>query len=120
MMRANYGVRLVKLKIPAEMSGMDESVQTVPFDFSQLSDMNLRLNVEIGAATYWSELMQVQTLDALFTNGILTEVYLENMPKGYITGKDNIIQAIRQQKAQAAAMAQQQMAAQAMQGGAAL
>ena len=122
MMRANYGVRLVKLKIPAEMSGMDESVQTVPFDFSQLSDMNLRLNVEIGAATYWSELMQVQTLDALFTNGILTdaEVYLENMPKGYITGKDNIIQAIRQQKAQAAAMAQQQMAAQGMQGGAAL
>ena len=101
---------------------MDESVQTVPFVFSQLSYMNLRLNVEIGAATYWSELMQVQTLDALFRNGILTdaEVYLENMPKGYITGKDNIIQAIRQQKAQAAAMAQQQMAAQAMQGGAAL
>ena len=96
MMQQNYGVRPVRLRCD------DGSGQIAPFDFGELSDMHLHLNVEIGAATYWSEVMQVQTLDALFQNGILTdaEVYLENMPKGYITGKENLLRAIRAQKAQ--------------------
>lgn len=90
----------------------------VPFDFSQLAGMNLHLNVDIGAATYWSELMQVQTLDALFSHGILTdaETYLENMPRGYIPQKASLIKAIQEQKAAQAAQMQQQIQQAAMMG----
>ena len=58
--------------------------------------MNLRLNVEVGAATYWSELMQVQTLDNLFAKGVLSDAvtYLENMPRGYIPGRQELIDAL--------------------------
>ncbi len=96
MMQQNYGVRPVRLRCG------DGSGRIAPFDFSQLSDMHLHLNVEIGAATYWSEVMQVQTLDALFRNGVLTdaEVYLENMPKGCFTGRESLLRAIRARKAQ--------------------
>ena len=85
---------------PVHLADAD-SQRTEPFDFSKLEDMSLHLNVEIGAATYWSEVMQVQTLDALFQNGILTdaEVYLENLPKGVLTGRDELVRAIREQKA---------------------
>ena len=98
MMQRNYGVR------PVRLSDEEGAVQIVPFDFAELEPMHLHLNVEIGAATYWSEIMQVQTLDQLFQSGVLTdaEIYLENLPKGYITGKENLLKAIRRQKARAA------------------
>jgi hypothetical protein len=114
MMRVNYGTRMVRLRITQQampelgMMGGEQTVTTL-YDFGNLNDMAVRLNVEIGAATYWSELMQVQTLDALYASGILTdaEVYLDNMPKGYITGRESIKAAIRKQK-------EQQQAQQAM------
>lgn len=78
----------------------EERYETVPFDFSVLQNMDLRLNVDVGAATYWSELMQVQTLDNLFARGVLTDAvtYLENMPRGYIPGRQALIEAIRKQQ----------------------
>lgn len=78
----------------------EEHYETVPFDFSRLQNMELRLNVDVGAATYWSELMQVQTLDNLFARGVLTDAvtYLENMPRGYIPGRQAIIEAIRKRQ----------------------
>ncbi len=106
MMQRNYGVRAVR------MTDETGAGQVVPFDFSSLRSLRLHLNVEIGAATYWSEVMQVQTLDQLFQNGVLTdaEAYLENLPKDCITGRDSLIQAIRRQKAQAALPAGEVMA----------
>lgn len=125
MMAQNYGVRLVRMRVcetepneapfanmpseaplarmPSEApadAGAEESYKTVPFDFSALQDMKLRLNVDVGAATYWSELMQVQTLDNLFTRGVLTDAvtYLENMPRGYIPGRQTLIDAIRKRQ----------------------
>lgn len=79
--------------------------QTVLFDFARLRGMNLHLNVEIGAATYWSELMQVQTLDNLFASGVLQDAvtYLEAMPSGYIPGKASLIKSIKEQQQKAAA-----------------
>ncbi len=88
----------------------EDCYETVPFDFSALQTMNLRLNVDVGAATYWSELMQVQTLDNLFARGVLTDAvtYLENMPRGYIPGRQALIEAIRKrQQAMPQALAQQ-------------
>lgn len=129
MMCTYYGVRTVRLQAPkAEvmqgaapqqpggpalppMGGGETETRLELFDFASLRDLHLRLNVDIGAATYWSELMQVQTLDNLFARGILqdAEVYLENMPRGYVPGKADLIKAIRAQKEQAQAAAQAQM-----------
>jgi hypothetical protein len=142
MMGEHYGVRAVEMNLakqdppqvgmlpetlpmapayvmPAGVSEvLEESAeggsQLVMFDFSTLKGMNLRLNVDIGASTYWSELMQVQTLDNLYERGIITdpEVYLEMIPAPYIQNKHILLEAVRKQKAQAEEMA----AAQSMGG----
>lgn len=135
MMAQNYGLRMVRIRqaeaaeLPAEgmlppelQSGglpMENMMPQEPpkpvytttlFDFSSLRGMNLRLNVDIGAATYWSELMQVQTLDNLLSRGILTDAvtYLENMPSGYVPGRQTLIESLRktqqEQRAQAQAL----------------
>lgn len=106
MMGVYYGVRPVKLELPSAMptDTGENTVQMALFDFTTLRGWNLQLNVEVGAATYWSELMQVQTLDNLFSNGILQDAvaYLENMPRGYIPGKTQLIEAIKKQQTAAA------------------
>ena len=88
----------------------------MPFDFSQLKNAELKLNVEVGAATYWSELMQVQTLDNLFNKQLVdAETYLENMPRGYIPARSELLKSLREQQAKAEQAALTQAAA--MQGG---
>lgn len=101
MMGQYYGVRLVNM-VTVSPEG-EESAQSVPFDFSQLRGLELRLNVDIGSATYWSELMQVQTLDNLFSQGIIqdAELYLELVPAAYIPNKQRIMEYLQKKKAQA-------------------
>ena len=117
MMGVYYGMRPVKLELTRQGPDMQSETvtQTVLFDFTTLRGWNLQLNVEVGAATYWSELMQVQTLDNLFSNGILQDAvaYLENMPRGYIPGKTQLIAASKRQHAAAAAAGTQEQHTQA-------
>ena len=105
MIRVNYGSRLVS--VPGD--GED---QIITYDFGQLSPANLNMQVDVGASSYWSQLMQVQTLDNLFTKGIITDAltYLDALPDGYISGKGKLISALRERMAQ-------QEAAQGMQPG---
>ena len=105
MIRVNYGSRLVS--VPGD--GED---QIITYDFGQLSPANLNMQVDVGASSYWSQLMQVQTLDNLFTKGIITDAltYLDALPDGYISGKGKLISALRERMAQ-------QEAAQGMQSG---
>lgn len=106
MMGAYYGVR--ETEIMDEESGIP--VQLL-YDYGTLQQANINLSVEIGQATYWSELAQMQTLDNLLGQGIIdVELYMEFMPDGYIPGKENIIKKIKERQA----MMQQQQ----MQGGA--
>ena len=76
IMRVDYGLRTV--------TTVDEkgNIISAPVDFGQLNDMNLKLNIEVGASTYWSELLQVQTMDNLFSIGIISDAitYLESIP----------------------------------------
>lgn len=109
------GIPVLRSKMEGDLSpAREDAYETVPFNFLQLKGMNLRLNVEVGAATYWSELMQVQTLDNLFAKGVLSDAvtYLENMPRGYIPGRQELIDALkkRQQEMEAAQMAAVQAA----------
>jgi len=52
----------------------------------------------VGASTYWSELMQVQTLDNMFAKGIITDAvtYLEQIPDRYIHGKAKLIEKLKE------------------------
>ncbi len=94
IMRVNYGTRQVTLT--------DENKETKQgeFDFSLLDQYAYNLNIDIGAGSYWSELMQVQTLDSLMANKIIPDAltYLEAIPDGYIKNKNKIIQKVKEQQ----------------------
>ena len=94
MMAAHYGPREVVIE------GAQGERAFWIFDFSTLSPYRYKLNIEIGASSYWSELMQVQTLDNLMAQKIIPDAvtYLENIPDGYIKGKGKIIERIKQQQ----------------------
>lgn len=92
-------------------AGDESAAQVILFDFSVLKGMNLRLNVDIGAGSYWSELMQVQTLDNLLAKGVIQdpELYIELMPSAYLPNKSLLLEGIRKKKAETEAAAREQM-----------
>jgi hypothetical protein len=103
IMRADYGIRLVKAEVPAvsqsETSGLPPSgpvYSVFPFDFSTLEYLDLELRVDVGAAAYFSELMQIQTLDNLYEKGIITDPadYVRNIPDKYLKGKNKLIEKL--------------------------
>ncbi len=81
--------------------------ESMRFDFDLCADAELRMQVDVGAATYWSELMQMQTLDNLFTRGIVSDAvtYLESVPERYISGKQMLIEKLKEKAEPAAAPA---------------
>ena len=109
MMAAYYGNRQAKLKSENEMPG-----QIVDINFSLLREMNYDLNVDIGTSSYWSELVQAQTMDNLLTKGVIQDAvtYLENIPDHMVKNKQKLIDSIKkkqieqEQQAQAMALAQ--------------
>lgn len=94
MMCADYGVRMVN--IPDE----EGNLQEIPFDFSTVRWEELTFHIDVGASSYWSELTQIQTLDNLFSKGIITDAvtYLEGIPDQYVKGKNKIIQKLKEQQ----------------------
>ena len=87
LIRARYGVR--------EAEG--EGGEAKPFDFSLVGLDSLSVRVDVGASSYWSELMQVQTLDNLFAKGVITDAltYLENVPEHYLPNRAALIDALK-------------------------
>jgi len=65
-------------------------------DYRTIDD-SAQLVVDIGPSEYWSESAQIQTLDNLFTKGIIDDalIYLENMPGRILPNKNRIIDAVR-------------------------
>ena len=119
MMCAFYGLRYV----------VTEQEQTDPItgaavrqkvisgmDFGQLQIGQLDINVDIGAASYWSELMQTTTLDNLYAKQIVTdpELFIESIPAVQMPNKSEILRAVAEQKQQAMQQAAQQMQMQPM------
>lgn len=93
----DYGVRKVSTV------DADGNSAVIDFDFSTLHNQRLKLNIDIGASTYWSELMQVQTTDNLFAKGIIGDAitYLESIPSGYVKNKAEIIKKLKEREEQA-------------------
>ena len=100
MIRAYYGVREVNF-------GAGEENASVFVDFFAVDTDAMRLSVDVGAASYWSELVQIETADNLYKNGIITDAvtYLESIPDKYIRGKNKIIARLEEEKAKAEAPA---------------
>ena len=125
LMAANYGVRNLPIEIvPTEdeiamlqMTGDDGALQLkgVPFDFAEISSDKINLQIDVGASAYWSEIMQIQTLDNMFRAGIIPDAktYIEQMPNGIVKSKQDILDAIERKEAQ---VMQQQMMAMQMGG----
>jgi hypothetical protein len=100
MMRVYYGKRYVQVKMlsktqmanqPLGMS-LPEQDFNVVFDFGILNDVPLSLKVDVGASSYWSEIATVQTLDNLLMQKVITlDEYLERLPEGFVSMKQELI-----------------------------
>lgn len=105
MMAVNYGTRLVEVALdmdkPGEQPlGMDLPQQTFmePFDFSRLKEVQLSIKQDVGASSYWSEMASMQTLDNLLMNKHITlKQYLERLPSGYISKKQELLDELAAQ-----------------------
>jgi len=99
LMSVRYGTRMAETTLdmdkPGEQPlGMQLPVQTFvrPFDFSILKDLQLSIKQDVGASSYWSEMASMQTLDNLLMNKLITpKQYIERLPNGYITKKQELL-----------------------------
>ena len=114
IMSVKYGVRVVETKMPMDKPGEQPLGMQLPeqdfkqsFDFSVLKGLRLSIRQDVGASSYWSEMASTQTLDNLLMNHLITaEQYIERLPNGYITKKNELLEDLR--AAGAAAMGQVQ------------
>lgn len=108
IMSVKYGVRSVEVSMDMDAPGsqplgmnLEPQRFTEPFDFSVLKEVQLAIEMEVGASSYWSEMASMQTLDNLLMNNLITpEQYIERLPAGYVSKKEELLADLR-----AAAMA---------------
>ena len=113
IMRADYGIRNIRASVDVlgregmaalqqqlPMMGQNPKDVMVQINFNDLNTANLELKVDVGAATYWSETMQLQTLDNLFKSGILQDavLYLESVPDKYVPNKNKMLDKLKEQQ----------------------
>ncbi|MBO5767425.1 MAG: hypothetical protein J6R49_02760 [Clostridia bacterium] len=66
------------------------------FSLSQLKGELFDCRVDVGGASYWSEISALNTLDSLLRLGRISTVqYLERIPEGIIPEKEKLIEEIR-------------------------
>lgn len=88
MMSTYYGIRPVVV----ETNG----TRTVEeFNFDELKNMWLHVKADVGAASYFSEIASLQTLDNLLNTGLIEFVdYLKRVPDEIIPNKQELINDI--------------------------
>lgn len=70
-----------------------DSLVRVTFDFAELLGVPMRLRLDVGASSYWSEIASMQTLDNLLQLQKIDIVdYLERIPDGYVTKRQELLQ----------------------------
>lgn len=97
IIREMYGVREIIDEV--EIDG-EKIRKKREYDFSKIDYDGFDIKVNIGTASYWSQLMQVQTMDSFFKNGIIDDavLYLEHIPDEYVQGKEEIIRRLKEKK----------------------
>lgn len=109
-MRVYYGKRMIEQKqtvvdmTPMGVPVPSEQMVVSEFDFGLLEKVPMSLKLDIGASAYWSEIASIQTLDNLLTQNKIDLVsYLERIPEGYISKKQELIDQLKNaEKAQTA------------------
>lgn len=95
-----YGKRTVDVPAEAVMdtellqfAGVSQNQKMqMEFDFSALQDVPMFLKLDVGASAYWSEIASMQTLDNLLQLGQIDIVdYLERIPDGYISKRQELL-----------------------------
>lgn len=101
-----YGTRIVETTVPKDAPPMAAQFAGVipgqevsqPFDFSVLKAVPMSLKLDVGASAYWSEIASMQTLDNLLMQGkIALDDYLERIPDGYISKRQELLEKLRSQ-----------------------
>ena len=103
MMAVRYGTRIVEMTMDMDDAGeqplgmqLEKQKFMQPFDFAQLKEIQLTIEQEVGASSYWSEMASMQTLDNLLMNNLITpEQYIERLPNGYINKKEELLADLR-------------------------
>lgn len=108
MMRTYYGVRelVVEQDVDDPMTG-ETNKQQIPtmLDFSALDLDVTEINVDIGEASYWSRIMQLQTADNLFAKGFYNKMsdYLKSLPDGLVRNREQMVKEIEHRERMQAA-----------------
>ncbi len=64
----------------------------LPFDGDRYRDLLLRVKIDVGAATLWSESQSIVTLDNLLERGVITaEQYLKRLPHGIVPDVEGLL-----------------------------
>ena len=67
----------------------------VLFDASSVREKLWSVKINVGASSLWSEMATVQTLNNLFSAGLLTlKQYVERLPDGYLPLRDRLLSEI--------------------------
>ena len=91
MMGTYYGIR------PVVVTGPNNERTVEEFNFNTLKDMWLHIKIDVGNASYFSEVASVQTLDNLLNNGMIEFIeYLKRIPDEIIPNKQELITSIEQ------------------------
>jgi hypothetical protein len=85
-----------KYKVPRQVGYMDEKVSKVgEINGKDYKDISLKLKVEVGASTIWSEITEINTILTLLAGQHITFLQaLERMPDGYVMNKQGLIDEI--------------------------
>lgn len=68
----------------------------------------LNAKIDVGPSTYWSEIISMQTLDNLLNSEKITMIqYLERIPNGIISKKQELLEELKELEQQAQMMEQQ-------------
>lgn len=68
------------------------------FDFSVLKKMKMRIKIDVGPSSYWSQITAMQTLDHLLEADRITfEQYLDRIPNGIIPKSNELIEELKNQ-----------------------
>jgi hypothetical protein len=99
IMSVKYGVRKVEVAMDIDKPGEQPLGMNLPqqeftqdFDFAELREVQMAVRQDVGASSYWSEMASMQTLDNLLMNKLITpKQYIERLPNGYITKKQELL-----------------------------
>jgi hypothetical protein len=93
VMATKYGVR------PVVISGENGARELINYDFSKLKDMDLKLGIDVGETTYFSELAMLQTMDNLLQGQYIEFIdYLERIPDEMFPKKAEYVSKLKEKQ----------------------